>query len=275
MKLMLKRKVILLLVISVFRWQFTINIDFVSILTSCSNHSLPSRSPVVYHGNDCMIKNILFDLDGTLSDSREGIIGCFQYTVSRLSNFSYSGDEILGYVGIPLRTILGRLLATDDRGKIDSAAHIYREKFAEIGITGNTLYPGIQEMLSLLHDRSCKLFVVTMKNNIDAGKVIDYLQLSQFFTRIYGPSPEGIPDTKALLIESALCSYHLNPDETVMIGDRKEDITAGKITGTKTVGVMWGFGIRQEIEASGPDSICEAVEEIPEAIAGLPGNLRQ
>ena len=209
-----------------------------------------------------MIKNVLFDLDGTLSDSSIGVIGCFQHTLGMLAGPHYTEEAIIRHVGTPLRRIFTSLLDTVDAGIIDRAVAIFHEKYAEIGITGNALYPGIRNVLADLHNDRLTLFVVTMKNKNDAGKVIDFLGLNTFFTGVYGPDASGFPERKALLIETVLQEHCLKQAETVMIGDRKEDIIAGKDAGTRTIGITWGFGSRQELEDVKPDGICRAVGEL-------------
>ncbi len=216
-----------------------------------------------------MIKNVLFDLDGTLTDSRRGITGCFHHTVQELSGLRYSDDEIMSYVGVPLRKILEKLLRTEEEEKIEQAVAVYRDKYAEIGITGNVLFPGVRESLRELSDKGCQLFVVTMKNREDAGRVTDYLGIRTFFSGIYGPGLDGIPDRKVRLIEAALAENTLNPEETVMVGDRAEDITSGKQAGTFTIGVTWGFGERQELIEAEPDRFCESANELPVLIERL------
>ena len=209
-----------------------------------------------------MIKNTLFDLDGTISDSRKGVIGCFQHTLKELTG-SYSEESvIMNLIGIPIRTIFSELLQTDDEQLITRAILIYRDKYTEIGITGNTVYPGIAELLSSLHDRSHSIFVVTMKNTQDSEKVILHLGFDHLIKQIYGPNLEGYPDNKAELIGLTLDENNLSRDETVMIGDRKEDILAGKSNSVRTIGVTYGFGTREEIAESLPDEICHSSEDI-------------
>ncbi|HEY95712.1 MAG TPA: HAD hydrolase-like protein [Dehalococcoidia bacterium] len=213
-----------------------------------------------------MLKNILFDLDGTITDSREGVIGCFQHTLKELTG-SYSEEStIMNLIGTPIRTIFNKLLQTDNEQLITKAISIYRDKYAEIGITGNTIYPGIAELLFSLHGKPYFIYIVTMKNTQDSEKVVRYIGFDHLIQKIYGPSLEGYPDSKADLIRSALSQNKLLENETVMIGDRKEDILAGKANGIKTVGVTWGFGSREEITESLPDYLCHSPEEILLAI---------
>jgi phosphoglycolate phosphatase len=213
-----------------------------------------------------MIKNILFDLDGTISDSREGVVGCFQHTLKELTGSHPEESVIMNLIGIPIRTIFCELLQTDDEYLITKAIMIYRDKYMEIGITGNSVYPGIAELLSTLNKTGYRIYIVTMKNSRDSEKVIRYLGFDKFIRDIYGPGLEGYPDNKTELIKSALDENNLSRDETVMVGDRKEDILAGKSNNVRTIGVTWGFGSGEEIAQALPDEICHSPEEILQAI---------
>lgn len=172
----------------------------------------------------------------------------------------------MNLIGIPIRTIFSELLHTDDAYLITKAIMIYREKYTEIGITGNTVYPGIDEMLSTLNKTGYRAYVVTMKNTQDSQKVIRHLGFDHLILGIYGLSFEGYPDNKAELINSALNENNLSQNETIMIGDRKEDILSGKVNGLKTMGVTYGFGSREEIVEALPDKICHSPEDILRAI---------
>lgn len=216
-----------------------------------------------------MIKNVLFDLDGTVSDSQEGVIGCYQYTIGKLSRYRYEDKEIKKMIGTPLRGMLSSLLRSDDKEFISEAVRLYREKYAEIGIIGNKAFPGITELLVALQRESYRVFLVTMKNRYDAEKIIKFLGYENFFTGIYGPDLEGHPDHKAPLIKTVINEHGLAPDETVMVGDRKEDIIAGKSNRTFTIGITYGYGSKDEISDSAPDRICNTPDEILKAIKTL------
>ena len=107
-----------------------------------------------------MIKNILLDLDGTISDSREGVIGCFQHTLKVLTGSYPEESVIMKLIGIPIHIIFSELLHTDDEQLITRAISVYRDKYAEIGITGNSVYPGITELLSSLDEDSYFIYIV-------------------------------------------------------------------------------------------------------------------
>ncbi len=213
-----------------------------------------------------MLRNVLFDLDGTISDSREGVVGCFQHTLKELTG-SYSEESmIMNLIGIPIRAIFRQLLRTDDEQLITGAISVYRDKYTKIGITGNSVYPGIDKLLFALHQTGYRIYIVTMKNTHDSEKVIRHLGFDHMIQRIYGPSLEGYPDNKAELIGLALDENNLSRDETVMIGDRKEDVFAGKSNNIRTIGVTYGFGSSEEIAESLPDELCHSPEDILLAI---------
>jgi phosphoglycolate phosphatase len=216
-----------------------------------------------------MIKNVLFDLDGTISDSQEGVIGSYQYTIGKLSRYHYEDNEIKKLIGTPLRGMLSSLLRSDDKELISEAVRLYRDKYSEIGITGNKAFPGITELLAALHRDSHHVFLVTMKNRYDAEKIIKFLGYENLFTGIYGPDLDGYPENKAQLIETAINEHGLVPEETVMVGDRKEDIFAGKSNGTLTIGITYGYGSKDEIIRVVPDCICSTPEKILTAIETL------
>ncbi len=216
-----------------------------------------------------MIRNVLFDLDGTISNSSEGVIGCFQHTLKELTGYYSDESSLITLIGTPIRAIFSELLQTDNEQLITRAISIYRDKYAEIGVTGNTIYPGIADLLSTLKEKSYSVFIVTMKNFQDSEKVIRYLGLTHLIRKIYGPNLEGYPDNKSELIRSTLEENNLSQNETVMIGDRKEDIRAGKANGIKTIGVTWGFGSPVEISESLPDHMCHLPKDIIQAIEAL------
>jgi phosphoglycolate phosphatase len=213
-----------------------------------------------------MISNIFFDLDGTLTDSKEGIIKCYQYALGKL-NYAYQ-SEILenSVIGPPLRVTFRRFLNTNDEALIENAVAIYRERFSTIGLFENKVYPGIPEMLSSLHKKSFKLYVVTSKAKIYADRIIEHFQLSTWFNDVYGSDLGGRFDNKADLITFILNNRKLRVEETVMIGDKKEDIMAGKANRTRTIGVTYGYGTKGEISDAAPDYICGSPSEIQKLV---------
>jgi phosphoglycolate phosphatase len=218
-----------------------------------------------------MLSNIFFDLDGTLTDSKEGIIKCYQYALDRL-NCVYQSEVLENSViGPPLRVTFRRFLNTNDEALIENAVAIYRERFSTIGLFENKVYPGITELLSALHKKSLKLYVVTTKPRVFAERILEHFQLTHRFEAIYGTELNGQFDNKADLIEFILKTRQLKAEETVMVGDKREDIAAGKANRAGTIGVTYGYGSLQEITEAAPDYVCENPAEIEKIVTGMRG----
>ena len=215
-----------------------------------------------------MLSNIFFDLDGTLTDSKEGIIKCIDYALEKLGYPVPEGFNINDCLGPPLRVSFRRLLNSNDEALIERAVGIYRERFSTIGLFENRVYPGIPELLSALSENGFKLYVVTTKPKVFAGRIIEHFQLAHRFEAIYGTELNGQFDNKADLIEFILKTRQLRAEETVMVGDKREDIAAGKANRTGTIGVTYGYGSLGEITEAAPDYICGSPQEIQKIIMG-------
>ena len=217
-----------------------------------------------------MLSNIFFDLDGTITDSKEGIVKCMHYALDKLNCPCPAEFEEDRFIGPPLRVTFKKFFNTDDEILIEKAVAIYRERFSTVGLFENKIYPGIPEMLYVLHQNSRRLYVVTSKMKLYADRIIDHFQLSPFFSDIYGTELNGRFDNKTDLVEFILSNRNLTAEETVMIGDKKEDIIAGKTNRIKTMGVTYGYGSQQEIMDAAPDYICGSPSEIQKTIMRIP-----
>jgi phosphoglycolate phosphatase len=209
-----------------------------------------------------MISNILFDLDGTLTDSQEGIVKCIRYSMNKLGQSCLTELELKELIGISLRATFEILLGSHEISLIEKAVDLYRERYTEIGILENQVYPGVVEVLSTLYDNSYKLYIVTTKPKIFADRIARHFHLDQWFVEIFGTGMDGSFDNKTKHIEFILSHLQLRPEETIMVGDRNEDIVSGKANRLKTIGVTYGYGSRREILDSGPDFICDRPVEI-------------
>jgi phosphoglycolate phosphatase len=215
-----------------------------------------------------MLSNIFFDMDGTLTDSKEGIVNCIYYALEKLGYPVPEGFNVNDCLGPPLRLSFRRLLHSSDDALIERAVAIYRERFSTIGLFENRVYPGIPELLSALRKNDFKLYVVTTKPRVFAERIIEHFQLAHSFEAIYGTELNGQFDNKADLIEFILKTRLLRAEETVMVGDKREDIVAGKANRTGTIGVTYGYGSPGEITEAAPDDICGSPEEIGQIILG-------
>jgi phosphoglycolate phosphatase len=217
---------------------------------------------------------VFFDLDGTLTDPREGITRCLQYALAQLGRPVPPQAELVQYIGPPLRWTFPRLLATDDKTLVDAALEHYRRRYADVGLFENELYTGIPESLRALRDRGLRLLVVTSKPAVYAGRIVDHFDLAEYFEDVFGPDLDGRFDDKGELVAHILRERAIRPERAIMIGDRASDISAGKVNGTRTVAVTYGFGSMEELAAAKPDRTCHSPAEIRDALGSLHGGMQ-
>jgi phosphoglycolate phosphatase len=216
---------------------------------------------------------LFFDLDGTLSDPSEGITGSIQHALKCLGRPYPGKSELKQYIGPPLRWTFPRLLGNEDESLIETALFYYRERYANVGLFENEVYPGALELLQKLHDRGHGMYVVTSKPKVYSDRIIRHFGLDRYFIEVYGPELDGRFDEKVELIEFILHERSLDPKRTIMIGDRARDVESGRAHGTHTIGVTYGFGSLEEIAAARPDRICHSPSDIPLAVLRQSGHL--
>jgi phosphoglycolate phosphatase len=209
---------------------------------------------------------LFFDLDGTLSDPSEGITRSVQHALQCLGRPYPGKSELQYYIGPPLRWTFPRLLGTDDNDLVETAIGYYRERYETIGLFENEVYPGVPELLQQLHHDGYPLYVVTSKPTVYADRIIEHFGLDRFFLDVCGPELDGRFDEKRELVEFLLRERSLDPDRTIMIGDRARDVESGRTNGTRTIGVTYGFGSAEEIAAAKPDEICHGPGDIYPAV---------
>lgn len=213
---------------------------------------------------------LFFDLDGTLADPREGITRCLQYALSQLGRPAPPQAELVQYIGPPLRWTFPRLLGMDDTALVEVAIERYRQRYATVGLFENELYPGIPPLLKSLCEEDFRLFVVTSKPAVYAERIVDHFELTQYFKAVYGPDLDGRFDDKSELLAHILHERAIAPERSVMIGDRASDIAAGKVNGTRTIAVTYGFAGTEELAAANPDWMCHSPSEIRRTLDGPP-----
>ena len=143
---------------------------------------------------------VLFDLDGTLTDPREGIIRCIAYALERMAREPPDVTDLLFAIGPPLRTSFAKLLETDDPRAIELAVKHYRERFSTVGLFENTVYPGIPETLAELKTADCKLLLATAKPHVYAHRILEHFNLRAPFDAVYGSELDGTRQHKADLL---------------------------------------------------------------------------
>jgi phosphoglycolate phosphatase len=216
-----------------------------------------------------MSSTIIFDLDGTLTDPREGIARCFAHALERLGLVSPPLEELTRYIGPPLREVFGVLLATDDVARIEHAVALYRERFGTVGLFENQPYAGIHAALAQLLAAGHRLFVCTSKAQVYAERIVAHFELAPYFERVYGPGLDGSLSNKAELLAHLIEREGIDAARAIMIGDRLHDMLAARSNGVRALGVLYGFGDLEELRAAGAEGTCERVEDIPPAVARM------
>lgn len=213
-----------------------------------------------------MLKNVLFDLDGTLTDPTEGIVRCIKYALDQLHRPCPDEIELRSFIGVSIHPTFENLLNSVEKNLVQKAIDIFRERYSKVGLFENEIYPGITELLTFLHRNLYKLYVVTVKPQVYADRIVRHFPLGQWFNGVFGPELDEYYPDKTRLIASILTNLGLVPEETVIIGDRREDIIAGKTNATVTIGVTYGYGSKEEIIGAAPEYICRNTREIQQAI---------
>ena len=207
---------------------------------------------------------VFFDLDGTLTDPKEGITGCIRHALSTLEIEVDDGVELEWFIGPPLRDTFRQLCDNDELA--EQAVTLYRERFTTIGLYENYLYDGIKDCLDGLSGRVRSTFVVTSKPGGFARRIVEHFQIDRHFKAVYGSNLDGSLGDKTELIAHVLDAEGIAPGEAVMIGDRKFDIVGAKNHGIRTIGVLWGYGSEQELREAGADRLCESPDRLHDHI---------
>ena len=203
------------------------------------------------------VSAVLFDLDGTLTDPFEGITRSIQHALEKMSARAVEAADLRWCIGPPLWDSFRVLLETDDKAQLDEAVAHYRERYTVTGLYENSLIQGIPEVLAELTGAGVKLHVCTSKPHAYAGKIVEHFGLMPHFGKVYGSELDGTRSAKAELIAHVLSEEGLAAEETAMIGDRKHDLIGANANGVKGVGVLWGYGSREELAAENPVLIAE------------------
>ena len=205
---------------------------------------------------------IYFDLDGTLTNPKPGITRSIQYALGKLDCPAPSEEELTWCIGPPLRGSLKKLLGTDDLA--DQALSFYRERFGDIGLFENEVYPGIEQTLSVLAESDRRLFVATSKPIIYAKRIIDHFKLSGYFEQVFGSELDGTRADKTELLGYALRVATIDPAQAIMIGDRSHDMIGARNNGMTAIGVLYGYGSQAELVEAGAHRLCAAPDRLTE-----------
>lgn len=206
-----------------------------------------------------MQKTILFDLDGTLTDSGEGIINCAAAALAHFGLPVPSREEMRIFVGPPLQETFQKFGVPAEH--LEEAVRVYRERYIPIGKYENKPYPGIRELLENLKKSGHKLYVATSKPEQMSIDILDHFDLSRYFDRICGASLDFSRNSKESVI-AYLLEENGRADNMVMVGDTRFDVLGAKAHGIPTIGVAWGYGDVAEMEEAGAVQIVSTMEQL-------------
>jgi phosphoglycolate phosphatase len=202
-------------------------------------------------------RSVLFDLDGTLTDPADGIVGCIRHALESLGAPVYSASRLTRCIGPPLRESFAMLLDHPGEAVVEEAVRRYRKRFEARGMYENRVYPGIPELLGEIGRMGWSAYVVTSKPRIYARKILDHFELGRFFVRVHGSEMDGRLTRKGELLAHVLVAESLVAGDAVMVGDRAEDILGAQANGIASIGVTYGYGSLEELRAAGATRICE------------------
>ncbi|MEE1037148.1 MAG: HAD family hydrolase [Oscillospiraceae bacterium] len=206
-----------------------------------------------------MKKTILFDLDGTLTDSGEGIINCAQLALEHFGLNIPSREEMRVFVGPPLHETFQKFGVPAEQ--VDEAIKIYRSRYIPIGKFENTPYPGIRELLETLVAHGHRLYVATSKPEAMSVEILEHFDLARYFTMICGATMDKSRSTKEAVI-AYLLETNGKADDMIMVGDTAFDVIGAKAHGISTIGVSWGYGTVEDMEKAGAAAIAHNTHEL-------------
>jgi phosphoglycolate phosphatase len=209
---------------------------------------------------------VLWDLDGTLTDPKVGITSGVQYALARLGVEVADADDLVGYIGPPIRDAFIEFHAVPE-DQVEHAVATYREYYLDRGIFENVVIPGIPEALAAIGGTGRSMAVATSKVDWMAERILEHFELRDHFSVVGGATLDGSRGTKVDVIEHTLAELGIGAagtdrDRVVIIGDREHDVLGARSAGIRSIGVRWGFAGAGELEAAGADVIVGSVAEL-------------
>ncbi len=194
---------------------------------------------------------ILFDMDGTICDSRPGIFASIHYLLEQLGHQPDPAFNLSFVLGPPAEVWIEEVLGHYHDNRFQEGVALYRAHQSETGLFLNAIYPGIAELLRSLRDRGIACYVATAKRTEAARKILNHYNLEPFFKSIHGSMPNGKNSSKIALLAEVVQANGLNPEKTGMLGDRMYDMEAARRNGLAALGALWGYGTELELSEHG------------------------
>lgn len=206
---------------------------------------------------------LLFDLDGTLTDSAEGVIRSLQHMQEKMGMEKWEDAALRFAVGPPLMKTFTEDFGMDAQ-TAERALVLFRERYTTVGLFENQVYPGIEEMLAALQAKGKRMAVATSKKEETAVRILEHFGIAKYFEVIGGDNRAAGRDNKAKVIAYVLEEMQADLQEVIMVGDRKFDVEGAHAIGIPCIAVEYGYGDRAEFEACGADVIAATAEAVAE-----------
>lgn len=215
----------------------------------------------------------LFDLDGTLTDPGLGITNSVMYALDKFGIHVTDRSELYTFIGPPLTDSFERYFGFSKEQALQ-AVDYYREYFRPTGIFENVVYEGIPEMLQQLKDQGVVIALATSKPYEFSVRILEHFDLIQYFDHVGAATMDGSISRKEDVIAHVLNKLgDVDPASVLMIGDREQDITGANLNHLSSVGVLWGYGSREELLGAGATYLAAVPGDIPEIVSRLNHNL--
>lgn len=210
-----------------------------------------------------MYRAILFDLDGTLTQSGEGITKSVQYALEKLGKPEPDLKKLEVFVGPPLLQQFMKYADLDEETAV-KAVEYYRERYTDVGIFENRPYPGVEEMLEGLKRKGYILAVASSKPERFVRRILDHFHLTGYFQEIVGSEMNGGRTSKAEVIEEALSRLHMSGcrKDVIMVGDKEHDVLGAREAGISCVAVSYGYGTEEELKNAAPLKTVHSAGEV-------------
>ena len=208
-----------------------------------------------------MLEFLLFDLDGTLTDSGKGIVNSLRYALNKMGINESDESVLKTFIGPPIKE-RGREVYGFTIQESEDLLSFYREYFVDKGMYENEVYLGVDKMLKSLKGAGKKIIVATSKPEVHAREILRYFGLLDYFDVVVGATLDGKISDKIQVLAEAIKRANVDINKAVMIGDRKYDVNGGKNFGIKTVGVTYGYGDYQELKEAGADYIVDSATQL-------------
>lgn len=213
--------------------------------------------------------HILLDLDGTLTDPKVGILTSLQYALQELGEDVPRIEDLEWCIGPPLKDAFVEFFDDESDPRVEKGVAYFRERFGDVGLFENEVYEGIPEILEALVEQDHQLHLATSKPEVFARRILDHFDIADPFTSINGSELDGTRSEKKKLISYIINKQNIGKDKSIMIGDRKHDIIGAIGNEMPGIGVLWGYGSREELEQAGAEYLIESPQDLGRDIEKL------